>query len=269
MNKRLLFIFGIAIIFLLAGGTWLFFWILKPAQEASGPIQATPISLSDEITAAPTVIEVTTTPKDAPEATSTEDISNPGGDSSGSTNIETDALVIYSIKSEESQALFNIFEELAGQPKDVIGTTNQVAGEVAFNPNDLSQIKFGPIQVNARTFVTDSNQRNSAIRNRILNTDQYEFITFMPNEINSISGIGMVGQEYNFQLTGDLTIRNITQPVTFDLTVIAESETKITGVAKAVISRADYNLIIPSVPNVANVADEFTIELSFVLVPRE
>ncbi|MCS7248087.1 MAG: YceI family protein [Anaerolineales bacterium] len=175
---------------------------------------------------------------------------------------------VFQILSEESVARFTIYEELRGSPKDVIGETNLVSGEILVNPSDLSQSKVGVIQINARGFITDDERRNSAIRNRILQTDAYEYILFTPTSIEGLSGSGEVGKTYTFRLTGDLTIRNVTQPVTFEVTVNAESTTRLRGNAKATIRRSDFNLVVPNVPFVANVADEVKLELIFVAAAK-
>jgi len=56
-----------------------------------------------------------------------------------------------------------------------------VAGQVAVDPTDLSTIQFSQIIVNARTFETDSGNRDRAIRGPIIlnsASDEFEFITF-------------------------------------------------------------------------------------------
>ena len=105
-----------------------------------------------------------------------------------------------------------------GQPDTVVGTTNLVAGQLALNAQDLSQTQVGVIKVDARGLTTDNDRRNGAIRNFILNTNQYEYITFTPKSVSGLTGAGQTGQAYTFQLTGDLTIRNVTKSVTFDVT---------------------------------------------------
>ena len=132
-------------------------------------------------------------------------------------------LVKYQISQDESQVRFNIYEQLRGQPKDVIGVSNQIAGQVAVDLNDLSTAQIGEIVINARTLETDDSRRNQAIRNRILFTDQYEFINFKPTQISGLSGSAAPGQSFTFQVTGDLTIKDVTKPVTFDVTVMVES----------------------------------------------
>ncbi|MCX8062426.1 MAG: YceI family protein [Anaerolineales bacterium] len=181
---------------------------------------------------------------------------------------EASGQIVFQIDSAQSLARFTIYEELRGSPKDVIGETNLVSGEILVNQSDLSQSKVGAIQINARDFKTDDERRNSAIRNRILQTDAYEYILFTPTSIEGLSGIGEVGKTYTFRLTGDLTIRDVTKPVTFEVKVVAESATRLSGSAVATIRRSDFNLVVPNVPFVANVADEVKLELIFVAVAK-
>lgn len=235
MNKKTLTIGIAALIVIVAGlGFWAYDALLGEAQTASGVVTAVPLATS-------AASETTTT--------------------SGSD------LAVFEISSANSEVSFSIYEELAGQPKTVVGVTNQVAGQIAINLDDLSQSQVGVIQVNARTFVTDNDRRNNAIRNFILATDQYEFITFTPTEVINLSGSAEPGQPVTFQIAGDLTIRDVTQPVVFDITVQGDS-TSLTGTATAVIDRNDYNLTIPSVPSVANVGTEVTLAINFVATTR-
>jgi len=78
------------------------------------------------------------------------------------------------------------------------------------------------------------------------------------------------GQIIPVKITGNLTIRDIVQPVTFDRTLTVKSDTELEGTAKTTITRAAFELTIPNVPNVPNVpsvADvtgNFDIQLQFV-----
>ena len=73
-----------------------------------------------------------------------------------------------------------------------------------------------------------------------------------------------VGQSFDFQITGDLTVHGITQPATFAMTVTPTSQTELAGAGATTVNRADYDLNIPSVPNVANVSEEVILEIEFV-----
>jgi polyisoprenoid-binding protein YceI len=132
----------------------------------------------------------------------------------------------------ESEARFIIDEVLNDAPKTVIGTTNQVAGEIAIDPQDPTQTRVGVIQVDARALTTDSDFRNRALKNQILETDQYEFVTFTPTKVIGLPQTGAVGTPYTFQIVGDLTIRDVTKQVTFDVTATAAAESRIEGTLK-------------------------------------
>jgi polyisoprenoid-binding protein YceI len=173
------------------------------------------------------------------------------------------ALRVYRIVQDASEVTFQLDEDLRGQRTTVLGTTNQVAGELAFNLADLSTAQAGIIQINARTLLTDNSFRNRAIHNEILESGAYEFITFSPTAINELPASAQVGEEVRFTIDGELTIRDITRPVTFDVVTVAQSETEVTGVATATVQRADFGLVIPQVPQVANVDEEVALTINF------
>jgi polyisoprenoid-binding protein YceI len=176
------------------------------------------------------------------------------------------SLQVYIINPEESQASFSIFEELRGQPVTVVGVTNDVAGEISVDLSDLSSAQVSPIVIQAGTLVTDADRRNQAIRNFVLQTGNFPEIIFTPTSVSGLSGSGAPGETYTFQINGDLTIRDITQPETFDVEVQVVSENQLSGVATSVIPLVDYNLQIPDVPFVANVGDEVPLEFRFVAI---
>ncbi len=289
MNQRVLVIAAIvAGVLIVAGGLFAYNAVLGETEAASGPITAP--TLAVEAAAATTVparpaaseaaaaVPVSPTPAPTQAAPTRAAASAPGGNpapvqttaSAGDAALPgtSAGLAVYQIDQAQSQASFTIYELLRGSPKNVVGTTSQVAGEVAVDLSDLSTAQAGEILINARTLATDDDRRNGAIRNRILFTDQYEYVSFKPTQVSGLSGSAAPGQAYTFQISGDLTIRDVTQPVTFDVTVTVESPERLVGTAKTTIRRADYGINIPSVPFVANVGDDVALEIQFVLVPK-
>ena len=97
---------GLLAICVIVGG--LGYAFLKPADEASGAIQATPLAQAG----------------------------------AGNT--------VYTIDQASSTATFTINEVLNGSPKTVVGTTNQVAGQVAASLSSPQTAQVGTIQINAR-----------------------------------------------------------------------------------------------------------------------
>ena len=54
------------------------------------------------------------------------------------------------------------------------------------------------------------------------------------------------GGTFTFKVTGDLHIIEITKPVTFDVTVKVDSASQISGSAKTIVKRSDFNLKSPT-----------------------
>jgi polyisoprenoid-binding protein YceI len=198
---------------------------LKPPPEATGPIEAV-------------------APEQRPDAAASASV--------------------FEIEPEQSQARFVIDEVLRGSPKTVVGTTNQVAGQIVLDPTDPDSAQVGAIVINARTFATDSTQRDRAIQNQILQTEQHEYITFTPKRLVGLPDRAGIGQPLAFQMVGDLTIRGVTREATFETTVTPHSEERLEGNANTTIRYADWGISIPRVPAVAGVADEVQLQLDFV-----
>jgi polyisoprenoid-binding protein YceI len=182
----------------------------------------------------------------------------------GSASAEAGGLTVYQIDPAESHVRFELDEVLRGSPKTVVGSTDQVSGEIAADLDDLSSAEAGLIQINARTFATDNNFRNRALNNKILNSGEYEFITFEPTAVNGLPSSAAVGDALEFSIDGDLTIRDITLLVTFAVSASPVSETQLAGSASTTVNWTDFDLKIPSVQNVADVEEEVELYIDFV-----
>lgn len=170
------------------------------------------------------------------------------------------------IDPAQSEARFIINEVLLGAPTEVTGATNQVEGTIEIDPAAPGETVLSPVVINARELKTDRNLRDRAIRRFILQSadDKYQFITFTPTAIEGLPSSAGAGDSFNFTVSGDLTIRDITAPVTFEVNLTADSETQVSGLAQATVQRATFDLQIPSAPGVADVTDDLRLELAFV-----
>ena len=186
------------------------------------------------------------------------------------TAVETvDSSVEFQIMPAESQATFTLEEDLRGARTTVVGATSEVAGTIMVNLDNPTASTIGAIVINARTLETDNSFRNRALRSSILKSaqDAYEFITFEPQALSNFSAESVsVGETLTFDVTGSLTIADVTQDLTFKADVTLESETRISGRATANVLHADYNLVIPEVPSVANITDDVDLAIHFVAV---
>src|SRR5262245_33307322 len=62
---------------------------------------------------------------------------------------------VFTIDSSSSQATFTINEILFGQPNNVVGKTNAVAGQIRVDTSDPSTSQVGQIRVDLTKMVTD------------------------------------------------------------------------------------------------------------------
>lgn len=219
--------------------------------------------------------QVATTPeaqtRNLPEETAVADAPKPEETVTPEPTVEVATVaserVLFRISQDESRVTFNIYEELNGSPFTVVGTTNQVAGDVVVDFANPNTSQVGEIVIDLSTLRTDNGNRDNAIRSRILqaNQEQYQYGRFVPTDIAGLPTSPVaVGDSITFTITGDLTIVEVTRSVTFEMTLTVESETRLVGRGVTQILYPDFNLRIPSVPFVANVADEVDLFIDFV-----
>lgn len=212
---------------------------------------------------APAAEQPTETPVPAAEATSAPAAEAPVAETTSG------EAILFVIDPARSEARFIIDEELMGSPKTVVGVNDGVSGEVSVNPADPASVQIGPIVIEAGGFVTDSSQRNGAINRFVLETSRYPAITFTPTSIEGIPASAGVGDSLTLQVTGDLTIRDVTRSETFAVTVqvVSANELQVSGTTQ--VLRENYNLTIPSVRSVANVTNEVQLEFDLVAVAAQ
>ena len=228
-----------------------------PAQVTSG----TATQLADSPTSIPTATH-TGIPTADPTQSATATASSKGSASTTPANRQP---AVFQIDSGKSLATFTLGEVLLGKPNTVKGSTNKVTGSISVTLANPADSQIGTIQIDASTLHTDSGMRDRMIQRFILQSQQqYQFITFQPTAIQGLPATVKIGETIPISITGNLKIRDVMKPVTFDATVTMKSATELVGDAKATIQRSDFNLQIPNVPSVASVTDPVTLELQFV-----
>jgi polyisoprenoid-binding protein YceI len=279
-------ILGAVLLVVVAGVGYAGYSIFRPPAQASGPTTSVPISQAPATTvtkpaaAAPAATTVpAASPTAAGPATAASSIAASSGYGSSASTAPASpvaaapaaakpaAAPIFEIDQNASSAKFIIDEILRGEPKTVIGETNQVAGQIAADLKDIDAAKVGAIRVNARTLTTDAESRNRMLQNQILQTGQHEFITFTPTRMIGLPETATVGQPITFQMVGNLVIKGTEREATFDVTMTPTAENRLEGTAKSTIKYADWGVSIPQVPSVTGVSDELGLELNFVAKP--
>lgn len=171
----------------------------------------------------------------------------------------------------ESKASYLVDEEffagaltklgIAAGLADVIGSTQEIEGRLTLNLDDLSApLGENTFTVKMNTFTTDQRNRDKWIRENGPRFNDYPLATFTATSIEGAPATYTEGEEVSFKLGGDLTIREITQPVIFDVTATLRGDT-LTGVATTRLKMSDFGIEPPNFANTLTVADEFGIEV--------
>lgn len=171
---------------------------------------------------------------------------------------------VFVIIPNESESRFIIEEVLFGSPNTVVGTTNSITGEVSVNLEAPNQSQVS-IQIDLSTFITDNNRRNNTIQNNIFETDEEgnQFALFTAASMQGLPDVINIGETYEFQIIGNLSLHGSTHEVVFEARVTLVSEKRLEGSAEAA---TDYNLFLSVLrlpPSVASLEDNVILQLDF------
>ncbi len=180
----------------------------------------------------------------------------------------------FAIVPEQSRASYIVAEEFFGgaldqlgiQPGlvDTIGATQQVSGQMELDlANPASPVVSSQFEVNLESLTSDQSRRDNRIRQANLESSRYPLATFTITGLENAPASYTEGEAVSFQATGDITIREITRPATFDVTATLQGGT-ISGVADARLKMTDFGFEPPNFANMFSVEDEFTARVEFV-----
>jgi polyisoprenoid-binding protein YceI len=177
----------------------------------------------------------------------------------------------FAIVPAESKASYIVDEEffadalskynIAAGKVQTIGSTQEIAGQLQLNLEDLSSpLGDNRFTVQINTLESDQALRDGWIRRNGPRLNDFPTAEFVATGIEGAPASYTEGEEVQFQLVGNLTMREITQPATFDVTATLQGDT-ITGKATARALLSDYGIEPPNFANTLVVGDEFMIEV--------
>jgi polyisoprenoid-binding protein YceI len=235
----------------------------EAGDDTESPVQA------EEATAAMTENEATDA--DTPPAENVEAATEEASQETATQSAED--IRMFVIVADETQASYIVAEEFFGgaldrlgiQPGlvDAIGVTQEVTGEMTLDFNNLAQpVVSSQFSVDLRALTSDQPRRDNRIREANLESNRFPFATFTISSIENGPAAYTEGEEVTFQASGDITIREITLPATFDVTAALNGDI-ITGVARVPLKMTDFGFNPPNFANTFSVEDEFVAEVLF------
>lgn len=182
---------------------------------------------------------------------------------------QANEIISYKIVPGESKVRYEVGETFINQSNRynlAIGITTQIEGEITGNKSEPGKSSVGPITVNVSQFTSDSSRRDSAIRGRWLESEKYPIATFTPTTIEGLPASYTEGQEYVFRVTGNLQVREVTKPVTFEVKAVLNGDT-LSGAAETIILMSEFGVGPISIAGVLNTEDQAKLILEFVARP--
>jgi polyisoprenoid-binding protein YceI len=170
----------------------------------------------------------------------------------------------FMIVPEQTEASYEVQEKFLNRelPNMALGKTNAVTGELQVSPEGKPSGKVTKISVDLRTLTSDQSRRDNRIRTQWLESEKYPFAEFTSTDVQGTPDSYTEGQEVSFKLTGDMKIREVTKPVTFDVKGKLEGDT-ITGSATSKILMKDFGFDPPSIAGMLTVDDGVTVTINF------
>ena len=164
--------------------------------------------------------------------------------------------------SEGSVARYSVTEQLArlSSPIDAVGETGDVEGAIVFDSDGNVDPARSVITVALAGLTSDESRRDRYVSNNVFDTSQY------PNAELAITGVeGLdwpfpASGETTFKLVGDLTIRDVSSPITWDVEA-QSSGGVVTGQASTVVTFDQFELSKPSLAFIVSVEDEIRLTL--------
>jgi polyisoprenoid-binding protein YceI len=177
------------------------------------------------------------------------------------------AAATFVVVPEQSSAEYAVEEEFLGAPVPfvtTVGSTSAIEGEVTLDIADGAvQLGDNRFTVDLRTLQSDEARRDNRLRTEWLESDRYPQAAFVAEEIVAMPADAVLGEEVSFQVSGTLTIRDIAQPTTWDVTAAIDDGT-LSGVATTLIYMRDFGFEPPDIAGMLRVTDGVSLTVVFV-----
>ena len=118
--------------------------------------------------------------------------------------------------------------------------------------------------VDISTLKSDRSQRDRAIRRQWLESTTYPLAVFDVREVRNFPDNPQEGAPIAFQLAGDMTVKETTQPVVWDVTATLEGD-RLSGTATLGTTLESFDIPVPSIANILRVTDGISLTLDFVM----
>lgn len=164
--------------------------------------------------------------------------------------------------TDASELGYRVTEILFGVDTEGVGRTNQITGSLVI---DGTQVATAEFVVDVASISSDDSRRDGQFRGRIMSTDEFPEAVFTLTEPIELGTEAIEGATVDASATGELTLRGVTNPVTFDVSARLENG-RIGVLGDIPVVFADYDIANPSTSGITT-DDEGLLEFVLVFEP--
>jgi polyisoprenoid-binding protein YceI len=178
--------------------------------------------------------------------------------------------VRYELTAAGNEARYRVREQLAGiaLPGEAVGVTSAITGAIVLNSAGAVVPGTSSFVVDMTGLKSDSPRRDGYIQKNTLQTAQFPTVELAIKELRGLTYPLPASGELKFELLGDLTVRGVTKPSTWQVTGTPK-DGGLAGTATTSFSFADFGLTKPRVMSVLSVDDTIRLEYAFHLQPKK
>ena len=169
-----------------------------------------------------------------------------------------------------NSARYRIREQLVkvDLPNDAVGVTSGVTGVIATDAKGNIIPGESKFTVDVTTLKSDRDRRDGFVQKRVLETDKYPTVTFVPTAVRGVSLPLPKSGTKALEVDGNLTVRDQTHPVTWKVTARFDAS-GVSGSAATAFTFASFAIDQPRVPVVLSVGDTIKLEMDFSMIPKK
>ncbi|HLE81087.1 MAG TPA: YceI family protein [Dehalococcoidia bacterium] len=214
--------------------------------------------------AAPSATVTTaSTPEISPAASPPSTQAAPGAATSAPSSAQSSSSSIrLVVVQNESQAAYRVREQLAdvALPGEAIGSTKNITGSIVLDPKGNIVPEQSKLVVDLRDLRSNEDRRDQFIQRTPLQTAQFPTAEFVPRQAPGLPVPLPTSGVASFRLVGDLTIRGVTRPATWE--VAAQfTERNVAARGSTSFTFNDFEMPKPSIAVVLSVEDTIRLVL--------
>jgi polyisoprenoid-binding protein YceI len=171
----------------------------------------------------------------------------------------------FRIDPQRSQAAYHIREKFTRLPIQIGATaiSSLLEGDIEIDLDDPALLRSMRVQVDLRQLKSDKPSRDEKLFDDWLEINRFPHASFTATHLEGFPS-GYIGQgEVSFRLLGELTIRDVTRQVAFDVDALLLGTT-LTGVASTYLKMSDFGISPPNLLDFVVVEDDVELTVNIV-----